>query len=665
MIKKNNKDVGFILKGTQNIDKIYHGTDLVFEQGFTREDSGIPPLTTSHKAIGKNLKDYKIYGNSVQESNLVDNSKIVSSSISDGKIEIGTTGITVKNSYMTLVFNMSDLFEPNTTYYIHCERVYSTTRTNATGRITNYGGIGTLLEYDKEDGSFTTGNELTGYLYFYGFAEGTVEFKNLYIGRLPYTQYEAHKVPSPTTPIEVQSVGERTKNLLTYPYSTMSGTFNNVTFTANKGSFSVTGSATATTSFTRVNFQQIDLKAGTYTLSAKNYGASTNVEDNYIVLYIGTNGYGSSNLRNVAFKSEYNFVVTEDSTVYISFLFRRSLNYNITIEELQIEEGAVSTHPYEPYGYKIPVKASGKNLIPYPYYDSAGIREGITWVINEDGSIKGTGTTTLGTNFHLYKNNLTLKAGTYTLSVKGKHVGAILYFRNEDVSPAVYYFIRSSNDDDSVTFTLDNDVVNSRIYFNAGNAGINVDIDCTIQLEEGSTATSHEHASTTTNIFLDAPLRKIGNYTDYIDFENSKVVRNIDEYVFTGSETYIETSYTDLFWISFTNYNNGGFCNYFDYLRGAGISGNASAASNLANNQISFRLGNTKDRVYIKSNQFVSAEDFKTWVVQNNVALCYITDTPTEESITLPSIPSIKGITIYTIDTNIKPSNMYVKYKGK
>ena len=53
--------------GASNIDKIYHGTDLVFEQGFTREDAGISPLKTTHQTIGKTLKDYKIYGNSVQK----------------------------------------------------------------------------------------------------------------------------------------------------------------------------------------------------------------------------------------------------------------------------------------------------------------------------------------------------------------------------------------------------------------------------------------------------------------------------------------------------------------------------------------------------------------------------------------------------------------------
>jgi hypothetical protein len=36
-----------------------------------------------------------------------------------------------------------------------------------------------------------------------------------------------------------------------------------------------------------------------------------------------------------------------------------------------------------------------------------------------------------------------------------------------------------------------------------------------------------EYKSTTTNIFLDEPLRKVGDYADYIDFKNGKVVRKV------------------------------------------------------------------------------------------------------------------------------------------
>lgn len=40
---------------------------------------------------------------------------------------------------------------------------------------------------------------------------------------------------------------------------------------------------------------------------------------------------------------------------------------------------------------------------------------------------------------------------------------------------------------------------------------------------------------TVTNIYLDEPLRKKGEYADYIDFENQKIVRNIEETDSTGT----------------------------------------------------------------------------------------------------------------------------------
>ena len=52
-----------------------------------------------------------------------------------------------------------------------------------------------------------------------------------------------------------------------------------------------------------------------------------------------------------------------------------------------------------------------------------------------------------------------------------------------------------------------------------------------IQIEEGVIATEYEpHIEPITqNIYLDEPLRKVGDYADYIDFKNQKVVRKVKE----------------------------------------------------------------------------------------------------------------------------------------
>lgn len=51
-----------------------------------------------------------------------------------------------------------------------------------------------------------------------------------------------------------------------------------------------------------------------------------------------------------------------------------------------------------------------------------------------------------------------------------------------------------------------------------------------IQFELGTAKTSFEpYESKTEHIYLDEPLRKTGDYADYIDFENKKVIRQTDE----------------------------------------------------------------------------------------------------------------------------------------
>jgi len=56
------------------------------------------------------------------------------------------------------------------------------------------------------------------------------------------------------------------------------------------------------------------------------------------------------------------------------------------------------------------------------------------------------------------------------------------------------------------------------------------------QIEEGSVQTSYEpYMPVISQIYLDEPLRKIGTSVDYIDFKNSKVIRNVEAIDETGT----------------------------------------------------------------------------------------------------------------------------------
>lgn len=109
---------------------------------------------------------------------------------------LDNNGLRIKNNYSTTYCDLAQLnLKPNTTYYIHAEKEYSHTRANATGRIANPNGLGTLLEYNVDDGMFTTGSTIEGSLMFYGMSKSQagdttndiiVDFKNIYIGITPY-----------------------------------------------------------------------------------------------------------------------------------------------------------------------------------------------------------------------------------------------------------------------------------------------------------------------------------------------------------------------------------------------------------------------------------------------------------------------------------------------
>jgi hypothetical protein len=109
---------------------------------------------------------------------------------------LDNNGLRIKNNYSTTYCDLAQLnLKPNTTYYIHAEKEYSHTRANATGRIANANGLGTILEYNVDDGMFTTGSTIEGSLMFYGMSQSQagdttndiiVDFKNIYIGTTPY-----------------------------------------------------------------------------------------------------------------------------------------------------------------------------------------------------------------------------------------------------------------------------------------------------------------------------------------------------------------------------------------------------------------------------------------------------------------------------------------------
>ena len=186
---------------------------------------------------------------------------------------------------------------------------------------------------------------------------------------------------------------------------------------------------------------------------------------------------------------------------------------------------------------------------------------------------------------------------------------------------------------------------------------------------------------TTTHIYLDEPLRKVGSYADYIDFKNQKVVRNIIKRSLDIESIYRKLNNV----IRFTAPGPFGKCDY--HIRST-IFGNYSGFSNdketvfhHPTSMYAFywsvywhRLGLTYDgtNVYrtddteqtpLTNSEIINIANKWLNTLSNKDREVYIIlDTPTKKSTTLTALKTFKGTNIISVDTNISPSNIQVQY---
>ena len=139
-----------------------------------------------------------------------------------------------------------------------------------------------------------------------------------------------------------------------------------------------------------------------------------------------------------------------------------------------------------PVTHEMDVKVRGKNLIPYPYATSSGSEiNGITWTVNEDGSITANGTATGNSNFVVISQANPIAIAGKTVTLSGCPTGG------SSTTYGIYYYDTVTSQFDygnGVTFISKGVVsVNIRIY-----GGATVDnLVFKPQLELGTTATAY------------------------------------------------------------------------------------------------------------------------------------------------------------------------------
>lgn len=355
------------------------------------------------------------------------------------------------------------------------------------------------------------------------------------------------------------------------------------------------------------------------------------------------------------------YVISNASKVVDRFEWAYGTGSNSTwVKDIIITKDLTVTD-YEPYGYRIPISIVGKNLFD------------ITKCVDynpEKGCIF------LGTNVERYRNQGKLKnianveAGkTYVISAQSTStVGGLYVYLGG--SKRVWTFYNNPASATKILELTQEDLDGGIYFYKSDYIATAPDevIISDIQIEENKEATDYaSYQGHNVNIYLDEPLRRVGDASDYIDFVNKQVVRKIGKF--------------DL---------NGDVIRY-DWLTSHGIRTKQPAFSQairvgqgLSNRESIFDQHNREHALWTldyyiywinildilgiydssKTDDAMIAE-FKEWIENNPTYVYYILTTPLLEPIDLPYIELNKDFSNITIGTKISPSNINYQYYKK
>ena len=499
--------------------------------------------------------------------------------------------------------------------------------------------------------------------------------------------------PDPTNTIEIKSVGTKTINLLDI-YNRTKGTLSG-SQPSTVRSFDYTKYYVGITSnnyYVPSNVTKATLTNGVWSVQAVDSGHTPYgvgfpipVSQNTRYYVIGDIEDGSITIGYFDINGNY---LSQSTTLTTSFLtpanavtaviiFKANSTTEATFKNVQIS--LIETSQYNPYGYRIPVSTSGKNVINI----SNVVRTGnLSYEVSGNDLILTPTASSASGNYYINMGNYSDFVGkTMTFNTS-------IITNSSTASVQLWLIATKSNQGWTNNDTLKNkDVAGGttggytftipqgnyfqlvlRLYIHNNTNSDTITIR-ELQAEFGETATTYTpftYPVATTDIYLQQPLNKIGTLVDYIDFENQKIVRNTKTVVFNGSEPFSPTSLTVTGYFTCTqnradrasSYSNS-LCTHFKY--GSG-SANLMFWGGSNNNYFYFRIAD--------SYGVTSTDTFKTWLNtqyknDNPVVLVYPIATPTEESVTLPAILLRKGTNIISVGTDPQPSNMWVKYKAK
>lgn len=239
------------------------------------------------------------------------------------------------------------------------------------------------------------------------------------------------------------------RNIIPYPYSQTTKTVYGVTFTDNKdGSIGISGTQNGSTSRPYMGvgiWWGTDKKEGNIKIDANTYFTiSANCSsDNAGIRYYVYDESGSKLANNIVYGTATK-TLKFDVDTWVALCIETAANSETydCICKPQLELGTIA-HAYEPsiesnVNLKKEIDKTstqqGQNLIPYPYYrPDSYTNNGITWTVNEDGSVTANGTATATAHYAVFIGKLGLEIGkNYVLTITTVKGQASLYLANKN-----------------------------------------------------------------------------------------------------------------------------------------------------------------------------------------------------------------------------------------
>lgn len=642
-----------------------------------KEVEGPSPLSIFHSK-GRDLKNYQIYGNSTQKTTgknmlpypFADTTRtiygITFTDNKDGTITLnGTSTFSTTTSIADFYLCRNISISAGTYTLSGCPSGGSTYKYRLMMSIKKSGGT-TAYSSDIGQGySFTVDTDATVTLTIrIGGEIGTVSnlvFKPQLEKGSTATEYEAyHTSPSPEFPSEVESVGDlTTKNLI-----------NESAITLSSGYWSDSGG------------NQINNNSGFIRISSvkcnpnETYTLSSNLKI-YTIWFFNNDTSISKTYRENTVAA---FTTPENCNRLRISLVNTSGNIDtIAFKWIQLELGSTAT-AYEPYHkYDVPVTVMGKNLCTsqQAFYSELTDYGYTNTTLDDRNCVRFIDCVNVRNSPIEFEENTQYTVQFYCKVVlKGTSTNTepdnvFTFFYTDGTSSKIS--INANQRGKWIKKTLTSTAEKTIKYIGISTTNYvcycYIDMD-TFQLEKGSPATEYEPyiPPVTKHIYLDEPLRKIGDNADYIDFKNQKVVRCIVEITLDGTENWVYQESKNIIYLSIKNKNLSRTFDSFSTHFLFQDSRNAIDPYFVVVNTST--LGNVVLRFNQQGDNIIysTADEFKTFLVDqynsgNPVKLLCNCYNVVETAVTIPNLtaPKSEKATIM-VDTSIKPSNMKIKY---